>query len=231
MTFLFTPPIRAATFEASLRGRGAISIHAARVGSDGTASARVLVRISFHAARVGSDGSCQRACKYFYSRHPCGQRRIRLLMPHRWSIFLFTPPVWAATGGYMAAKVRTRHFYSRHPCGQRPCFRPHQSPLSFISIHATRVGSDLGHADGRLTRSRFLFTPPVWAATTSWWTAGLTFKSFLFTPPVWAATQGARRRSRTPRHFYSRHPCGQRQQYCTISFHYFVIMLCNQPDL
>ena len=210
MTFLFTPPIRAATFEASLRGRGAISIHAARVGSDGTASARVLVRISFHAARVGSDGSCQRACKYFYSRHPCGQRRIRLLMPHRWSIFLFTPPVWAATGGYMAAKVRTRHFYSRHPCGQRPCFRPHQSPLSFISIHATRVGSD--HSKHHLSHKTllFLFTPPVWAAT-AFCCKVSTLTLFLFTPPVWAATRLAYTSTIVPYNFYSRHPHGQRR--------------------
>ena len=54
--FLFTPPVWAATVLGDVSGFNfLISIHAARVGSDGTASARVLVRISIHATRVGSD--------------------------------------------------------------------------------------------------------------------------------------------------------------------------------
>ena len=103
--------------------------------------------------------------RYFYSRHPCGQR----------------PGVWLVlqTAGY---------FYSRHPCGQRPLgYRTGRTASDFYSRHP--CGQRPAHTGSDSVFSRFLFTPPVWAATYYAMAEAIVYCRFLFTPPVWAATQ------------------------------------------
>ena len=157
------------------------------MGSDYGGFSYVQSIISIHATRVGSDflpaGHAATAC-----------------------IFLFTPPVWAATHNGGAYNMRNVFLFT--PPVQVATSKPLSvSHDSNISIHATRVGSDLDVCE-------FLAGELISIHATR-----------VGSDHVRASLR------RCNAHFYSRHPCGQRQQYCTILFHYFVIMLCNQPDL
>ena len=101
---------------------------------------------------------------HFYSRHPCGQRRDNLAVDALSAAFLFTLPVRVATAATSSPW-----------------------PNGFISIHATRVGSDCGT----------LFAPAI-------------ARLFLFTPPVRVATPPYCNPVLRTDYFYSRHPCGWR---------------------
>ena len=116
-----------------------ISIHATCTGSDGTASARVLVRISIHATRAGVDS-------WTY---------VNFLL-----VFLFTPPVRAAIvlGDVSGFNFLISIHATRMGDDGRPCPR-HMD----ISIHTAHTGSDMiGFFPAPYP---FLFTPPTWAAT------------------------------------------------------------------
>ena len=82
-------------------------------------------KISIHAPRVGSD-SCRRTSSrekpYFNPRSPCGERLSPTCMALSVMLFQSTLPVWGATGTYRGVKQ-----------------------AYIISIHAPRVGSDLGY--------------------------------------------------------------------------------------
>ena len=105
-----------------------ISIHAPRVGSDRVAMTyREYLDISIHAPRVGSDRSPAAKtadCCYFNPRSPCGERlQLDEIHPVVLQEFQSTLPVWGATNR-----------------------RIMQWDGTSISIHAPRVGSDLGDA-------------------------------------------------------------------------------------
>ena len=78
--------------------------------------------ISIHAPRVGSDVLCGQLGaerQYFNPRSPCGERRKG-----------------------RAAVCFHGHFNPRSPCGERPFDTDVYKGVTFISIHAPRVGSD-----------------------------------------------------------------------------------------
>ncbi len=170
-----------------------ISIHAPRVGSD-TAGLlpHLFLLISIHAPRVGSDGAWASNClggKYFNPRSPCGERRTGgracfSLLKH------FNPRSPCGERPYVVlfTIVIPSDFNPRSPCGER--LRPlpggvpwelFQSTLPVwgatsctcqavqhqqeISIHAPRVGSDVGLFNMVGRASQFQSTLPVWGAT------------------------------------------------------------------
>ena len=146
--------------------------------------------ISIHAPRVGSDGSSDpvhRHGRHFNPRSPCGERlllrktvkldeRFQSTLPvwgattrykfsRRYSfLFQSTLPVWGATTlrdydiqnyiykktltecgatpGYSVVWCQTRYFNPRSPCGERLGQPLWISDRLAISIHAPRVGSD-----------------------------------------------------------------------------------------
>ena len=116
-----------ATYEALARGGSRyISIHAPRVGSDTLLVVLVMSRvlISIHAPRVGSDFALCRfywAFWYFNPRSPCGERQHMVWTQAQRIRFQSTLPVWGATGSSCTLLL-----------------------FVVISIHAPRVGSDLG---------------------------------------------------------------------------------------
>ena len=124
--------------------------------------------VSIHATHTGSDRYRKQnrsLAYYFYSRYPCGQRRRLLATSPMMPRFLFTLPVWAATRPMPARAANLRYFYSRYPCGQRHALCAVYAQPYRISIHATRVGSDLRPYQEDALRRIFLFTPPIRAAT------------------------------------------------------------------
>ena len=125
-----------------------ISIHAPRVGSDVVKHHQADIRgtISIHAPRVGSDD-----CRATVGKKGLG--------------FQSTLPVWGATRPTESCGS-TRAFQSTLPvwgatCNQAGMFKK----LTFISIHAPRVGSDDLRVYIRRWVSRFQSTLPVWGAT------------------------------------------------------------------
>ena len=79
-----------------------ISIHAPRVGSDGSKSTAALQEkeISIHAPRVGSDvipGTSFSPNVDFNPRSPCGERRDPVHAQPLGLLFQSTLPVWGAT--------------------------------------------------------------------------------------------------------------------------------------
>ena len=106
--------------------------------------------ISIHAPRVGGDWRicAGRTCPpYFNPRPPCGGRRKLCIRLKALSLFQSTPPVWGATGAALEIP-----------------------PEVLISIHAPRVGGDVGDYSAHIIFQKFQSTPPVWGATTrsSW---------------------------------------------------------------
>ena len=124
-----------------------ISIHAPRVGSD-------LPRLSEDWVREDD----------FNPRSPCGERPSNPLLDIDISEFQSTLPVWGATGDQCIAGALIQNFNPRSPCGERHLegadfqgVGQFQSTLpvwgatlsegrccavTYISIHAPRVGSD-----------------------------------------------------------------------------------------
>ena len=149
MSFQSTLPVWAATpLSVQTSCLHAISIHAARVGSDlfslpfkfkcadfnprcpcgqrpeNRFAQQQCCCISIHAARVGSDLPCIRHNQghgHFNPRCPCGQRRTsKARLNIGMHRFQSTLPVWAAT-----------------------TFTNNGQNVKNISIHAARVGSDI----------------------------------------------------------------------------------------
>ena len=151
-TFLSTLPAWGATISAQTDGaeNEGISIHAPRVGSDGSDSTNAANSdsISIHAPRVGSDkiiGGKSMRLLNFYPRSPRGERPNHPSLSTFFLTFLSTLPAWGAT--------------------QRLAESQQQGA---ISIHAPRVGSDLGFPGSVNPFHQFLSTLPAWGAT-SWW--------------------------------------------------------------
>ena len=102
-----------------------ISIHAPRTGSDQGVMmvVRKLQDISIHAPRTGSDMSpSARGCQT--------------------NVFQSTLPARGATFSRRMLSFWTAHFNPRSPHGERLTFSPPTSPISSISTHAPRTGSD-----------------------------------------------------------------------------------------
>ena len=171
-----------------------ISIHAPRVGSDSDngQDSRYRRLISIHAPRVGSDCLAREAaedCSYFNPRSPCGERPWLGRQLHITITFQSTLPVWGATGKLPGTEHPPTDFNPRSPCGERRIFRNvlvlHeqfqstlpvwgatssagcQRGLTYISIHAPRVGSDEGVIPTGQKFGIFQSTLPVWGATSS----------------------------------------------------------------
>ena len=146
-----------------------ISIHAPRVGCDGSQSSNlVLSQISIHAPRVGCDIAVFPPCmgrNYFNPRTPCGVRLFGAEVNSQtfgfqsthpvwgatgitrpaWGIireFQSTHPVWGATYGVRYYFSETTNFNPRTPCGVRRSSPVPASSNLIISIHAPRVGCD-----------------------------------------------------------------------------------------
>ena len=125
LIFQSTLPVWAATWEKMQSNKHQlISIHAARVGSDGCVVVvyNAVFCISIHAARVGSD------LKVHY-----------LLLFYQISIHA------ARVGSDPMCRHIPRpciYFNPRCPCGQRLKYVEQRGLWDIISIHAARVGSD-----------------------------------------------------------------------------------------
>ena len=126
LRFQSTRPVWGATIgPASRMGFVDISIHAPRVGRDPSRYLSTLILpISIHAPRVGRDLASWYtilAKVYFNPRAPCGARQAE------------------AGGGARSCQ----NFNPRAPCGARPSRTfTLRTGLSYISIHAPRVGRD-----------------------------------------------------------------------------------------
>ena len=170
-----------------------ISIHAPRVGSDGShPRCGKTGSISIHAPRVGSDRQgfpLEHAGGDFNPRSPCGERReeeIRAAQSQEFQstlpvwgattssnsfllprLFQSTLPVWGATKALMLKRQIDSNFNPRSPCGERPKQKHQHNQLLKISIHAPRVGSDQLSRTFSVATSKFQSTLPVWGATGS----------------------------------------------------------------
>ncbi len=82
----------------------------------------VLQRISIHAPRVGSDGSgtgSQLRTANFNPRSPCGERLNPEAVAAATQEFQSTLPVWGATISTTPRPPSTSYFNPRSPCGER----------------------------------------------------------------------------------------------------------------
>ena len=122
----------------------------------------------------------------FNSRTPCGVRLNSAKAAYESSKFQFTHPVWGATSSL-----------------QRP------PATATVSIHAPRVGCDVGRSLSAWCSPMFQFTHPVWGAT-SLRRSKIAPLWFQFTHPVWGATWRSSARC-WGRGFNSRTPCGVRR--------------------
>ena len=157
-----------------------ISIHAPRTGSDIWRAASVVDKstISIHAPRTGSDRTSPsirtRPKRYFNPRSPHGERPGRSKMttltrdisihaPRTGSdtgchaqtrqrrIFQSTLPARGATNtAGVDIDVQNANFNPRSPHGERRRVSGSTKPVSGISIHAPRTGSDLAVGAGTL---------------------------------------------------------------------------------
>ena len=168
--FQSTLPVWGATEAEKLPGvRPAISIHAPRVGSDGTAPAPGSQRsISIHAPRVGSDDFFDEEVTvlgHFNPRSPCGERpEASVEILKKSLISIHAPRVGSDHHQRLGHQARL-DFNPRSPCGERrtsnrgpaqgcgfqstlPVWgatapQPSGRMAGRISIHAPRVGSDV----------------------------------------------------------------------------------------
>ena len=115
--------------------------------------------ISIHAPRVGSDPelhSQKMQPENFYPRSPRGERRwTRHCECQRCSRFLSTLPAWGATPMLSNLLSMQLDFYPRSPRGERRFLLSNRRHPHHISIHAPRVGSDLGSEVVGLRMSNF----------------------------------------------------------------------------
>ena len=123
--------------------------------------------ISIHAPRMGSDGSGNAVgCRYpnFNPRSPDGERLWCAVFGIRFTLFQSTLPGWGATDGknvhrpYQAfqstlpgwgatglssfRRTSSIYFNPRSPDGERPAVLQRDGLVDHISIHAPRMGSD-----------------------------------------------------------------------------------------
>ena len=163
------------------------------------------LKISIHAPRVGSDrmdGSSHSSMSYFNPRSPCGERLQYLADSGLGSIFQSTLPVWGATPRPGSWPVLPE-FQSTLPVWGATFATDVNNGVTFISIHAPRVGSDRMTGAAPRRRPRFQSTLPVWGATPRQTLRGLKCERFQSTLPVWGATR--RRRLQHQPHIISIH--------------------------
>ena len=122
--------------------------------------------------------------------------------------FQFTRPVWGATSPKFRRSTRAPSFNSRAPCGARlhlrGVFRRRR-----VSIHAPRVGRDLGTRFPYVGDDVFQFTRPVWGATKGQSQSTPCRIVSIHAPRVGRDPTCHRRYART-KSFNSRAPCGAR---------------------
>ena len=208
--------------------------------------------ISIHAPRVGCDG-CQPGCQpgghNFNPRTPCGVRRwacssskmmaekisihaprvgCDLRLPHRdvqEGAFQSTHPVWGATVWYILHEVMQKIFQSTHPVwGATGSVAP-TVVTAKISIHAPRVGCDAQSRNLPLRQRDFNPRTPC-GVRQYLSTHPIEVNGFQSTHPVWGATMTASVATTGTKNFNPRTPCGvrrhqlnQRRCYSVISIH------------
>ena len=145
--------------------------------------------VSIHAPRVGCDPrweSSRREPRCFNSRTPCGVRQLT-----------------------DDQKAELTSFNSRTPCGVRHDHPYFIVPLLDVSIHAPRVGCDIGANMRRSRTLRFQFTHPVWGATRHH-RRSLEGRNVSIHAPRVGCDLVASRWHGSNRRFNSRTPCGVR---------------------
>ncbi len=147
----------------------AVSIHAARVGRDGSLHHRIDARGCFNPRGPCGPRHPTRplglvAWRGFNPRGPCGPRP---LVVHQNGIpaeFQSTRPVWAATDR-VSVLIASMEFQSTRPVWAATNRAIRHAIRREVSIHAARVGRDT-ESEPRTERSTaFQSTRPVWAAT------------------------------------------------------------------
>ena len=146
--FQFTHPVWGATLIISFQGHPQIGFNSRTPCGVRPCAGVVSVAnsiVSIHAPRVGCDShraatAPSEAC--FNSRTPCGVRLSARPGCSVIRLFQFTHPVWGAT---------------QQPLPTRAGLR--------VSIHAPRVGCDVGGSLRLDIYRAFQFTHPVWGAT------------------------------------------------------------------
>ena len=125
---------------------GAISIHAPRVGCDGSCGGVAQLRVTFQSTHpvwgaTTSRSSSRCLCLYFNPRTPCGVRLIGFISDKPFIAFQSTHPVWGATGLSLTSHFPTL-FQSTHPVWGATLVSRLIKIYEVISIHAPRVGCD-----------------------------------------------------------------------------------------
>ena len=147
-----------------------ISIHASRMGCDiGNSRKPLEIKISIHASRMGCDTqkNSRRANNLFQSTHP----------------------VWDATTGEIGCLPQSA-FQSTHPVWDATSKRRFDYPRIVISIHASRMGCDLGWASAG-ARIITYFNPRIpYGMRPLHEAAKQILGAFQSTHPVWDATYG-----------------------------------------
>ena len=192
-----------------------ISIHAPRVGSDDKPDGKhaynpaflstlpawgatltsfwetTQMRISIHAPRVGSDCDlCPLMETYarFLSTLPAwGATGTNVSAVGQGIAFLSTLPAWGATSVLGVPSIDGRFLSTLPAWGATFRQGSAYDIRTKISIHAPRVGSDLGIIRNRPTAQGFLSTLPAWGATYLHCIRFIQWR-FLSTLPAWGAT-------------------------------------------
>ena len=170
------------------------------------------ISISIHAPRVGSDPGLSApawARGYFNPRSPCGERLSAQVSALVAQGFQSTLPVWGATKPDIYPII-LQEFQSTLPVwgatGRHggPAFR------RGISIHAPRVGSDVGNRAAVVVIAISIHAPRVGSDWRSPWRQG-PWRNFNPRSPCGErpASPGCRLRQG---HFNPRSPCGERPQ-------------------
>ena len=150
---------------------------------------RLRNRISIHAPRVGSDlclvvdfgGTFN-----FNPRSPCGERLIGRAVEFSFFVFQSTLPVWGATRESGLETPKICYFNPRSPCGERPKNLLNHLAIA-ISIHAPRVGSDMGQFTKGINTKDFNPRSPCGERQQHYRYHYLSYR-FQSTLPVWGAT-------------------------------------------
>ena len=101
----------------------------------------------------------------FNPRSPHGERPRGLREERRNAIFQPTLPARGATNIIGRTENRCLHFNPRSPHGERQVPPPRVAPISAISTHAPRTGSDLQGKHGKIVNPEFQPTLPARGAT------------------------------------------------------------------
>ena len=134
-------------FSASPAVSQRISIHAPRVGSDARIRTCSKPHANFNPRSPCGERQCPTIASlapfYFNPRSPCGERRTLMQLAWHGSRFQSTLPVWGATLARSAVSTLTG-FQSTLPVWGATLALGAFTTKVRISIHAPRVGSDIG---------------------------------------------------------------------------------------